>query len=284
VQRYWQEETERVRALVEQLPPDPAARSSGAEAAALLELDDDLDAAAQLRRQLYILTSTDMAVIVSAAQNEIADMAVLGLDIEPHRRRLTTSDPPLDARFKDPTDPLRLVFVCAMWLTGFDAPTCSTLYLDKHSGLIVDYANVFASLEKALALYGGRGGGGSKPTQDKSVLVDQLRQVLADAIRFCADHQVHIAAIDATTNGMQRLQAIEDAVEALIAPEQLRQRFQEHQRLVQILQAAIKPDPAAQEFAGSVCEAVFAHIEKAYPERDLSIYGKDTGLNQSLSL
>jgi type I restriction enzyme R subunit len=289
VQRYWQEETERVRALVEQLPPDPAARSSGAEAAALLELDDDLDAAAQLRRQLYILTSTDMAVIVSAAQNEIADMAAVGLDIEPHRRRLTSSDPLLDARFKDPIDPLRLVFVCAMWLTGFDAPTCSTLYLDKpmrnhtlmqtiaranrvypgkHSGLIVDYANVFGSLEKALALYGGRSGGGSKPTQDKSVLVDQLRQVLADAIRFCADHQVHIAAIDATTNGMQRLQAIEDAVEALIASEQLRQRFQEHQRLVQILQAAIKPDPAAQEFAGSVgvLNTIAASIrEKLYP-------------------
>jgi hypothetical protein len=32
------------------------------------------------------------------------------------------------------------------------------------------------------------------------------------------------------------------------------------------------------------CEAVFAHIEKAYPERVLSIYGKDTGLNQSVSL
>ena len=260
VQRYWKAETERVRALVEQLPPNPS------------ELDPT-EEAEELRQRLHILTTTDMAVIVSAAQNEIADMAVLGLDIEPHRRRLTTSDPPLDARFKDPTDPLRLVFVCAMWLTGFDAPTCSTLYLDKpmrnhtlmqtiaranrvypgkHSGLIVDYANVFASLEKALALYGGRSGGGSKPTQDKSVLVDQLRQVLADAIRFCADHQVHIAAIDATTNGMQRLQAIEDAVEALIAPEQLRQRFQEHQRLVQILHAAIKPDPAAQEFAGSV--------------------------------
>ena len=260
VQRYWKAETERVRALVDQLPPNPS------------ELDPT-EEAEELRQRLHILTTTEMAVIVSAAQNEIADMAVLGLDIEPHRRRLTTSDPPLDQRFKDPTDPLRLVFVCAMWLTGFDAPTCSTLYLDKpmrnhtlmqtiaranrvypgkHSGLIVDYANVFASLEKALALYGGRSGGGSKPTQDKSVLVDQLRQVLADAIRFCADHQVHIAAIDATTNGMQRLQGIEDAVEALIAPEQLRQRFQEHQRLVQILHAAIKPDPAAQEFAGSV--------------------------------
>ena len=273
VQRYWQEETERVRALVEQLPPDPTARSSGAEAAALLELDVDLDAAAQLRRQLYILTSTDMAVIVSAAQNEIADMAALGLDIEPHRRRLTTSDPPLDARFKDPTDPLRLVFVCAMWLTGFDAPSCSTLYLDKpmrnhtlmqtiaranrvfpgkHSGLIVDYANVFASLEKALALYGGRGGGGSKPTQDKAVLVGQLRQVLDDAIRFCAEHQVDLAAIHAQTDGMQRLQLIKDAVEALIAPESLRQKFLEQQRLVQLLHAAIKPDPAAQEFAASV--------------------------------
>ena len=256
VQRYWQEETERVRALVEQLPPN-----SG-------------EAGDELRERLHILTSTDMAVIVSAAQNEIADMAALGLDIEPHRRRLTTSEPPLDQRFKDPTDPLRLVFVCAMWLTGFDAPSCSTLYLDKpmrnhtlmqtiaranrvfpgkHSGLIVDYANVFASLEKALALYGGRSGGGAKPTQDKSVLVGQLRQVLADALGFCAEHGVDIAAMSAMPPAsMNRLQAIVDAVEALIAPEELRKRFQEQQRLVQLLQAAIKPDPTAQEFAASV--------------------------------
>ena len=260
VQRYWKEETERVRALVEQLPPNPS------------ELDPT-EEAEELRQRLHILTTTDMAVIVSAAQNEIVDMAALGLDIEPHRRRLTTSDPPLDQRFKDPTDPLRLVFVCAMWLTGFDAPSCSTLYLDKpmrnhtlmqtiaranrvfpgkHSGLIVDYANVFASLEKALALYGGRSGGGSKPTQDKSVLVGQLRQVLTEAVRFCAEQQVDIAAIHAQSDGMQRLQLIEDAVEALIAPESLRQKFLEQQRLVQLLHAAIKPDPAAQEFAASV--------------------------------
>ena len=260
VQRYWKEETERVRALVEQLPPNSS------------ELDPT-EEAEELRQRLHILTTTDMAVIVSAAQNEIADMAALGLDIEPHRRRLTTSDPPLDQRFKDPTDPLRLVFVCAMWLTGFDAPSCSTLYLDKpmrnhtlmqtiaranrvfpgkHSGLIVDYANVFASLEKALALYGGRSGGGSKPTQDKAVLVEQLRQVLNDAIQFCAEHQVDIASIHALTNGMQRIRAIEDAVEALIAPEVVLKRFQEQQRLVQLLHAAIKPDPAALEFAPSV--------------------------------
>jgi type I restriction enzyme R subunit len=66
------------------------------------------------------------------------------------------------------------------------------------------------------------------------------------------EHQVDLAAIHAQTDGMQRLQLIKDAVEALIAPESLRQKFLEQQRLVQLLHAAIKPDPAAQEFAASV--------------------------------
>ena len=130
-----------------------------------------------------MLTTTDMAVIVSPGQNEIEQMKKLGLDIEPHRKRMNESQPALDEKFKDTNDPLRLVFVCAMWLTGFDAPSCSTVYLDKpmrnhtlmqtiaranrvfpgkHSGVIVDYANVFASLEKALAIYGA-GKGGAEP-------------------------------------------------------------------------------------------------------------------------
>src|SRR3990172_10882564 len=70
-----------------------------------------------------------MALIVSPAQNEIEQMRALGLDIAPHRKRM--NDEALDDRFKDPDDPLRLVFVCAMWLTGFDAPSCSTIYLDN---------------------------------------------------------------------------------------------------------------------------------------------------------
>ena len=77
-----------------------------------------------------------------------------------------------------------------MWLTGFDAPSCSTVYLDKpmrnhtlmqtiaranrvfpgkHSGVIVDYANVFASLEKALAIYGaGKGGKNAGEGQEEA--------------------------------------------------------------------------------------------------------------------
>ena len=153
-----------------------------------------------------MLTTTDMAVIVSPGQNEIQQMQKLGLDIEPHRRRMNESQPGLDEKFKDTDDPLRLVFVCAMWLTGFDAPSCSTVYLDKpmrnhtlmqtiaranrvfpgkHSGVIVDYANVFASLEKALAIYGA-GKGGTSPVKDKQQLVEELREAVADATAFCA--------------------------------------------------------------------------------------------------
>src|ERR1019366_579539 len=173
-------------------------------------------------------------------------MQMLGLDIEPHRRRMNDSQPGLDERFKDTQDPLRLVFVCAMWLTGFDAPSCSTVYLDKpmrnhtlmqtiaranrvfpgkHSGLIVDYANVFASLEKALAVYGA-GKGGKNPVKDKQELVRQLRKAVNAATTFCATRQVILPAIEQLATGsLERLQRIDDAVNALISPDPLRRDF-----------------------------------------------------------
>jgi len=89
----------------------------------------DLSTVTELRDRLRVLATTDMAVVVSPAQNEIEQMRRLGLDIAPHRKRM--NDEALDDKFKDPFDPLGLVFVCAMWLTGFDAPSCSTIYLDK---------------------------------------------------------------------------------------------------------------------------------------------------------
>src|SRR5207253_7663757 len=76
-----------------------------------------------------IIKSTDMAVVDSTEQNEVEQMAKHGVDIVPHRKRMNTE--PLDEKFKDPDDHLRIAFVCAMWMTGFDAPSCSTMYLDK---------------------------------------------------------------------------------------------------------------------------------------------------------
>jgi type I restriction enzyme R subunit len=241
-----------------------------------------VDRKQELQDRLLILQTTDMALIVSPGQNEIEQMKKHGIDIVPHRKRMNESQPPLDEKFKDPDDPLRLVFLCAMWLTGFDAPSCSTVYLDKpmrnhtlmqtiaranrvfpgkHSGLIVDYANVFASLEKALAIYGA-GKDGKTPVRDKKQLVEALRTSVNAAAAFCATHNVILATIEQLPAGtMERLQRIDDAVNALISPDPLRREFLGHERLVSTLYGAVKPDPAALEFAG--CVACLAAIAAA---------------------
>jgi type I restriction enzyme R subunit len=211
--------------------------------------------------------NTDMAVVVSPGQNEIEQMATLGIDIVPHRKRM--NEEKLDEKFKDTSDPLRLVFVCAMWLTGFDAPSCSTIYLDKpmrnhslmqtiaranrvypgkHSGLIVDYANVFASLEKALAIY-GQGGGGEMPVRDKKALADELRYAVNDANVFCLEHGVALAEIEnMSTANFAQVGAIQIAADRLMAPEAIKRDFLALEALVSSLYRAVKPDPVAVEF------------------------------------
>ncbi len=211
---------------------------------------------------------TDMAVVVSAGQNEIEQMAKLGIDIVPHRKRI--NEEKLDEKFKDSNDPLRLVFVCAMWLTGFDAPSCSTIYLDKpmrnhtlmqtiaranrvypgkHSGLIVDYANVFASLEKALAIY-GKGDGGEMPVRDKQALADELRYAVNDANVVCLEHGIALAEIEAMpTANFAQAGAIQVAADRLMAPETIKRDFLALEALVRSLYSALKPDPVAVEFA-----------------------------------
>ena len=129
----------------------------------------------------------------------------------------------------------------------------------KHSGMIVDYANVFVSLEKALAIY-GPGGGGGGPVKDKAKLVEDLHRAVDAATTFCATRQVILPAIEQLVAGsLERLQRIDDAVNALISPDPLRREFLGHERLVNTLYGAVKPDPAALQFAGRVaCLAAIA--------------------------
>ncbi len=254
VQGHWEAEKARVHSALGRYDLAPAERAS-------------------IKQRLEVLTSTDMAVIVSPGQNEIEQMKKLGLDIEPHRKRMNDSQPGLDEKFKDTEDPLRLVFVCAMWLTGFDAPSCSTVYLDKpmrnhtlmqtiaranrvfpgkHSGVIVDYANVFASLEQALAIYGA-GKGGANPLKDKAQLAAALRDAVAGATAFCASHGVDLVAMEQMPlGGMDRLAAVAHAINALISPDPVRREFFGHERLVATLYRAVTPDPVALECAQRV--------------------------------
>ena len=170
---------------------------------------------AHLETQLEYLRSTDMAVVVSQAQNEQEDLAQEGLDIVPHRQRMNKED--LDSKFKDPADPFRLVFVCAMWLTGFDAPSCSTLYLDKpmrnhtlmqtiaranrvfpdkDNGLIVDYVGVFRNLEKALAIYAKGSSGDDPPIRNIDELLQNLEDALGETNAFLQDRDISLDELE----------------------------------------------------------------------------------------
>lgn len=236
------------------------------------------------------MKETDMAVVVSQGQNEISEMSEKGLDIRPHRKRMVEED--LETKFKNPDDPFRLVFVCAMWMTGFDVPSCSTLYLDKPmrnhtlmqtiaranrvypgkvSGLIVDYAGVFRNLEKALAIYGA-GGGGDKPVEDKTALVAALRQALGEARGLCQEQCVSLAAIQ-KAEGFVRVGLLDDAVEALVVSEEIKRRYLDLANTVQRLYKAVLPDPAAREFFVEVTpvQVIADKIRALTPPADISL-------------
>lgn len=217
------------------------------------------------------LEETDMAVIISSSQNEQEDFAARGVDILPHRKRMKKED--LETRFKDENDPLRLVFVCAMWLTGFDVPSCNTLYLDKpmknhtlmqtiaranrvfpdkNNGIIVDYVGIFRNLQKALAIYGSDAGGGIKdgetPIEKKSELVNILRAQGAELYSYCRDKGVELDSILAQKDTFLRISMIDQAVEKLIYPEDAKKEFTGKVNLFIRLHKAVMPDAAAHEF------------------------------------
>jgi len=238
-----------------------------------------------LTAQIQYITETDMAVIISSSQNEEEIFNKKGLTIKPHRQRLAKENPPLDEKFKDANNPLRIVFVCAMWMTGFDAPSCSTIYLDKPmrnhtlmqtiaranrvfgdkvNGLIVDYIGVFRDLQKALAIYGSASGGdvreGDTPVQAKTALVDELRSAIDLTLQFCTERGIDFDEIQTTTESFARTKLWNDAVEAILINDDSKQRYLALTQNVNKLYKAILPDPAAGEFNPSLY--AFAEITK----------------------
>ena len=268
-------------------------------AAYIATLEDQLADAtgeerARMEEQIAYMKSTDMAVVVSQSQNEMQEFRQKGLEIIAHRKRMVTED--LATKFKDGDDPLRIVFVCAMWMTGFDVPSCSTIYLDKpmrnhtlmqtiaranrvfrdkQSGLIVDYIGVFRNLQKALAIYGSASGGGIKegdsPVKPKDELVGALRNAADAAVQFCAERGVDLGKIRAA-QGFDRVKALDDAVEQLLVNDEAKLQFLAHAALVTALFRAILPDPLANDFAATraVLQVLAEKIRSLNPETDIS--------------
>ena len=238
-----------------------------------------------LTAQIQYIAETDMAVIISSSQNEEEIFNKKGLTIKPHRQRLAKEKPGLDDKFKDADNPLRIVFVCAMWMTGFDARNCSTIYLDKPmrnhtlmqtiaranrvfgdkvNGLIVDYIGVFRDLQKALAIYGSASGGdvseGDTPVQAKAALVDELRSAIDLTLQFCTERGINFDEIQTTTESFARIKLWDDAVEAILINDDSKQQYLALTQNVNKLYKAILPDPAAGEFNPSLY--AFAEITK----------------------
>ena len=226
-----------------------------------------------LERKIEYMRYTDMAVVVSQSQNEVEDLRAKGVEILPHRRRMLNED--LEDKFKDPPDPLRIVFLCAMWMTGFDVPSCSTIYLDKpmrnhtlmqtiaranrvfgdkQNGLIVDYVGVFHDLQKALAIYGSASGGGIQPgempVEAKADLVNSLRRAIAEAESFCSGLGADIASQKAA-EGFERVRCIDDAVDAILVNDESKRKYLLLENRVSLLYRAVLPDRSAGEFAQS---------------------------------
>jgi hypothetical protein len=96
--------------------------------------------------------------------------------------------------------------------------------------------------------HGGKGG--ANPVKDKAQPVAVLREAIAEATDFCSKHGVNLAAMEALPLGaMERLTALENAINALIGPDALRREFFGHEKFVTTLYSAVKPDPAAIEFS-----------------------------------
>jgi type I restriction enzyme R subunit len=236
--------------------------------AGLAKLSGEEHAAQQAK--IAWMKATDMAVIVSAGQNEKDDMAAKGLDIVAHRRRMNTEE--MEEKFKDPDDPFRLVFLCAMWLTGFDVPSCSTVYLDKpmknhtlmqtiaranrvcgdkEAGLIVDYVGVFRNLQRALAIYARGSGSGEMPIKDKTALLAELDKALTAVRAFVQARGANTDAI-IREKGLPRLKAIADATDALLGTDEQKQAYLRLEAHAWKLYMAALPDPRAAPLAAEM--------------------------------
>lgn len=220
------------------------ARATAAEKAKLKDMGQQ--EALDQRRKISWMESTEMAVVVSQEQNEIARFRAWGLDIEPHRRKMEERN--LDDEFKDADNPFRIVFVCAMWLTGFDVKPLSVMYFDKpmkahglmqaiaranrvakgkSNGLIVDYVGVVKALRQALADYTRDPYDGRSPDDivvDKDELIERIGELTGQIASFMGDQGFELETLLAA-EGFGKLDAIKDAADAMSATDEVKKRF-----------------------------------------------------------
>lgn len=264
VQQHWKDEIKRLRGMIN-------------------TSHNDVEKA-RFKKIIDYMKKVEMAVVISDPKSDEERFEKAGLDIKPHIKRLDLLDQhghDLEYNFKDPEHPLQLVFVCAMWLTGFDAPTVSTLYLDKpmkdhtlmqtiaranrvashkikgHSGEfiekkngdIVDYYNVFRNMKKALRDYaegseivGDEEGVEESPVKEKSALFVLLDEAITQTVSFCQERDVDLVSIINGNDTFKNIAQFEQFADTLLGLDEWRKSFYVYDNAVSGLYEACKPE------------------------------------------
>ena len=259
VSYYWKEEIKKLNAQI----------TKTKDAAEKLRLKDLVD----------YMRKVEMAVVISEDADEEAKFAAEGLSIKPHRDRMNKVDEngfDIEDNFKDPNNPLQLVFVCAMWLTGFDAPSVSTLYLDKpmkghtlmqtiaranrvyngkECGLIIDYLDVFKYLKRALADYASDDGG-LMPVKDVDKLLGQLHEAIDLTKTFCMSHDVDLNKVVEDGDTFKNLSLFEDYANTIVGNDDVKNEFAVMANTVDGLYESLRPDIFKMDFEPAYKDAI----------------------------
>jgi type I restriction enzyme R subunit len=243
----------------------------------------------RLKRTLDSMRRVEMTVIVSEEAEEDKKFARQRLDIKPHRDRMSKLDAhghDVEYNFKDAEDPLQLVFVCAMWLTGFDAPTLSTLYLDKpmkdhtlmqtiaranrvtsykinsvekKNGEIIDYYNVFRNMKRALKDYAqGQEGQDEPPVREKKELFKLLDDSIVQGTTFCQEKGIDLDVVLKGKDVFKSVNQFKEYADKLLSKDDWRKGFAVYENTITSLYEACKPEILGNPVVRSV--AVFQYL------------------------
>ena len=263
VQEYWKEEIKKLKAKIKKATQQEAQ---------------------ELERRLKWMQETEMAVVISQEQNEIQTFKKWDLDIKYHRAKMEKRE--LDKEFKDSKNPLRVVFVCAMWLTGFDVKCLSCLYLDKplkahtlmqtiaranrvsegkSNGLIIDYIGIVKALRKALADYTADvgGNGGTDPTVDKDELIARIIETITKAKAFLSEKNFNLQMLIDAYDFM-KLSYLQEAANAVCGTIEDKKTFttyaSELKRLMKYIDRDDITDHTRKEY--EAIAAIYAELQK----------------------
>lgn len=198
--------------------------------------------------------------------DEVQKFKAQGLDIASHRKKMNEITPEgkdIEGRFKDKDDKLQLVFVCAMWLTGFDVPSLSTLYLDKpmknHTlmqaiaranrvfpgkpcGIIVDYVNVFKYMQQALSEYATGDDGSEFPAKDIDQLIANIDQCIVETDQFLLSLDISLDMILEEADTLNQIEMYRKDYNRILEKDEWKDRFKVLANLLGNLYEASKPE------------------------------------------